>query len=289
MIALTQALIKYGLFNPMGVDTTLGHFEFSLLVLATLCIAAAGNVINDLYDIEVDAINKPGKIIIGNKVSEAMAFNLFIGLSIVGVGIGFYLSNHIGRSGFSALFVITSALLYIYSTSLKRTVLLGNIVVSALVALSLVIVGLYDLLPSISPENQPAQLRTFKVVLGYALFALTINFIREITKDIEDIKGDTETGMKTLPILIGAQRARLVTTGLIVITLVAILYYLVEVLYRHQMAVLYVLVAIAGPMMVFIIRSLSAKTTENFHNLSIILKIIMLTGILSIPLYPFIL
>ena len=103
MIALTQALIKYGLLNPMGVETSLGHFEFSLLVLATLCIAAAGNIINDLYDIETDTINKPGKIIVGNGISEAMAFNMFIGLSVVGVGIGFYLSNHIGRSGFSAL------------------------------------------------------------------------------------------------------------------------------------------------------------------------------------------
>src|SRR5690554_5074464 len=93
--------------------------QFTLLVLATLCIAAGGNIINDLYDIEIDRVNKPNKVIIGKSISERTANNLFIVLNVVGVGIGFYLSNVIGRPGFSALFIAISALLYLYASNLK--------------------------------------------------------------------------------------------------------------------------------------------------------------------------
>lgn len=286
MIALTQALIKYGLFLPLNVETSLNNFEFTLLVLATLCIAAAGNIINDVYDVETDTINKPDKVIVGKQISEATAFNLFIGLSIVGVGIGFYLSNHIGRTGFSAVFILTSALLYIYSTALKQTVLIGNIVVSTLVALSLIIVGLFELLPAIIPENQPVQLSAFIIVLAYALFAFTINLIREMIKDIEDMKGDAASGLKTFPVLIGIKHTKTVIIVLVLATLSAVVYYVINFLYQHQLAVLYVLVAIVGPLMYFIVKILSAKSNKNFHNLSAVLKLVMLTGILSIALYP---
>jgi len=117
LIALVQILIKYALLEPFEVVRfTLNDFGFGLLVLATLCIAAAGNVINDIYDVETDFVNKPTKIIVGNSISEKMAFNIYIILTIICVGVGFYLSNLVGRSGFSAIFVIISALLYIYST-----------------------------------------------------------------------------------------------------------------------------------------------------------------------------
>lgn len=256
------------------------------MVLATLCIAAAGNIINDVYDVETDTINKPDKVIVGKQISEATAFNLFIGLSIVGVGIGFYLSNHIGRTGFSAVFILTSALLYIYSTALKQTVLIGNIVVSTLVALSLIIVGLFELLPAIIPENQPVQLSAFIIVLAYALFAFTINLIREMIKDIEDMKGDAASGLKTFPVLIGIKHTKTVIIVLVLATLSAVVYYVINFLYQHQLAVLYVLVAIVGPLMYFIVKILSAKSNKNFHNLSAVLKLVMLTGILSIALYP---
>ena len=134
IIALVQVLIKYALFLPFNIDITLNWFGFSLLVLSTLCIAAAGYVINDLYDLETDLVNRPERVIVGKLISEKTANNLFIALNVIGVLIGFYLSHLVGKSSFFALFVIISALLYVYASYLKQSLLIGNIVVSILVA-----------------------------------------------------------------------------------------------------------------------------------------------------------
>ena len=137
MIALVQLFIKYALLEPFGVQTSLDPFGITLLILATICIAAAGNIINDIYDIETDIVNKPNTIIIDKSISEKIAYNLFIILNLIGVGVGFYLSHLVGRAAFFSIFVIISILLYVYASYLKCTLLVGNIVISMLVALRL--------------------------------------------------------------------------------------------------------------------------------------------------------
>ncbi|NOY47989.1 MAG: UbiA family prenyltransferase [Chlorobi bacterium] len=289
LIILTQVLIKYALFSSFGVSITLSLFEFMLLVSATICIAAAGNVINDVYDVETDLVNKPHKVIVGNSISEKTALNLFIILNVIGVGIGFYLSNRIGRSGFAALFIIISVLLYIYATYLKQTVLIGNIIISVLVAMSIIIVGLFDLLPAITPQNQQTQLAIFKIVFNYAVFAFMINLLREIIKDIEDIDGDSKVEIKTLPIVIGKKRATILVFILSLIPLFAVTYYVVTYLYKQQIAVVYFLVFIIAPLLYFTIKSISAKSNRELHQLSNIIKGVMLFGVLSLLLYPYML
>ncbi len=180
IIASVQILIKYALFEPFKIDVTLNWFGFSLLVISTICIAAAGYIINDIYDVETDLVNRPEKVIVGKSVSEKTANNLFILFNIVGVLIGFYLSHLIEKSSFFALFVLISALLYIYASYLKRTLLIGNFVISLLVAFTIIIVGIFDLLPAVNVENQTNQITMFKVLLDYALFAFIINLVREI-------------------------------------------------------------------------------------------------------------
>ncbi|MCK5402150.1 MAG: geranylgeranylglycerol-phosphate geranylgeranyltransferase [Flavobacteriaceae bacterium] len=289
MIALMQLLIKYALFEPFNIDITLNGFGFSLLVIATLCIAAAGNIINDLYDIDTDLINKPNKVIVSKSISEPMAFNLFLVFTIIGVCIGFYLSNLIDKSSFSAIFIFSSALLYLYSTSLKQTILIGNIVVSALVAMSIIIVGLFDLLPVVTPQNQQTQLTVFKILLDYACFAFILNLLREIIKDIEDIEGDTKAGMRTLPVVIGKNRAIKILFGLSLIPLFAVIYYVITYLYKQQIAVGYFLLFVIAPLLYFTIKIFNAKSKKELHHLSNVLKIIMLFGVLSLLLYKFIL
>lgn len=287
IIALVQVLIKYALFEPFNIDITLDGFGFSLLVISTLCIAAAGNIINDIYDIDTDLINKPNKVIISKSISEPKAFNLFLLLTILGVCIGFYLSNLINKTGFSAIFIFSSALLYVYSTSLKQTILIGNIIVSVLIAMSIIIVGLFDLLPAITPENQHTQLTMFKILLNYALFAFMINLMREIIKDIEDIEGDTKAVMRTLPIVTGKNRTTKVLFGLSFIPLIAVVYYVVTYLFNYQIAVGYFLLFIIAPLLYFTIKIFSAKTTKELHHLSNVLKLIMLFGVLSLLLYKY--
>ena len=288
LIALVQVLVKYALFESYNIQLTLNTLQFTLLVLATILIAAAGNIINDIYDIETDLVNKPEKVIINKTLSEKTALNLFIALNLLGVGLGFYLSNVIGRSGFAVIFVLISALLYIYASYLKQTFLLGNILVSALVGLSILIVPVFDLIPSLTSFNRELYLDIFKIAFTYAIFAFMINLLREIIKDIEDVNGDYKAQMKTLPILIGRDRTTMVVFALSFIPLLAVVNYIVSQLYNNMLAVIYFLIFVVGPMLYFTIKVFSAEQKKDYQHLSNVLKVIMLFGVLSLLLYPFV-
>ncbi|MEW4922614.1 geranylgeranylglycerol-phosphate geranylgeranyltransferase [Algibacter sp. 2305UL17-15] len=289
MIAIVQLLIKYALLEPFGVNTALDGLGITLLVLATIAIAGAGNIINDIYDVETDSINKPEKVIVGKTISEKSAYNLFIIFNVIGVGLGFYLSSSVGKSAYFSIFVVISALLYIYSSYLKQILIIGNVVVSMLVAASILIVGLFELTPNITPGNRDIQLVFFKILLDYALFAFIINLLREIAKDIEDIDGDYKVGMNTLPIAIGRERAKNVLIILNVIPLVIIIHYVISELYKQQISVIYFLVFIIGPLIYISIKLFGAKAKEDFHHISTVYKLVLFFGMLSLVHYLFIL
>ena len=288
MIALMQLLIKYALLEPFGVQITLDSFGIALLIIATICIAAAGNIINDIYDVDTDLINKPNKVIIGKKISEKTAYNLFIILNLIGVGVGFYLSHLVGRAPFFSIFVLVSVLLYVYASYLKRTFLVGNIVISMLVGLSLIVVGIFELIPVMTPTNQQTQVTFFKVILDYALFAFILNLLREIAKDIEDIDGDYKVGMNTLPIAIGRERAKNILTILNFIPLLGIISYVVSDLYKQPIVVGYFLLFIIGPLIYVSIKTYSTKTKNEIRHISNMYKLIMLFGMLSLLLYKYV-
>lgn len=289
LIALTQVLIKYALLEPFASTTTLSNFEFFLLVLSSVCLAAAGNIINDIHDIEIDRINKPEKVIVGKAISEKTAYNLFFALNIIGVSIGFYLAMAINKGPFFSIFAIISILLYIYSSFLKQMLLVGNLVVSVLVAFTILLVGLFELLPAITKMNQSTQFTFFKILFDYSVFAFMINFLREIVKDIEDVDGDYKEGIQSLPIVLGRERAAKIAFLLSFIPLAAIVYYTVTYLYHQQLAAGYFLMFLIAPMIYVSIKLFNAETKKQFHHISKVLKLVMLFGILSLLLYKFIL
>jgi 4-hydroxybenzoate polyprenyltransferase len=292
-IALVQILVKYALLLPFfeshGVVTTLSPLAFFLLVFATVCIAAAGYIINDIYDVEADKVNKPHKVIINRYISEKKATYVFIGLNIIGVGLGFYLSNGIGQSGFFVIFFIASALLYLYSSYLKQLPIVGNITVSLMVALSILLVGIFELLPTINPNNRAVQITFFKIILDYAIFAFSINLIRELVKDMEDIKGDYKVGLQTLPIVLGRNRANKIIFTLSLIPILAVIYYVITYLFKQVEVVGYFLLLVIGPLIYISIKSFSAEEKPEYSHISVMLKLVMLSGMLSMLLYPYIL
>ena len=285
MIAVVQLLVKYALFPAFTIDTTLNPLNFFLLILATLSIAAGGYIINDIYDIETDAINKPNKVTIGTKISESIANKLYILFTFIGVCLGFYLSHKVGRPPFFGLFVIIAASLYVYASYLKQIAVAGNIVVSILVALSLLIVGIFELIPAITIQNETVQSTMLEVLTDYAIFAFLINFIREIVKDIEDVDGDHKVGMQTLPILFGKARTSKVTMALTLITIIIIVYYVTTFLYMHVEAIAYYLIAVVGPLIYIAIKMFTAESNAQFKHISFMLKIVMIFGMLSMLLY----
>ena len=182
---------------------------------------------------------------------------------------------------------IISALLYVYASYLKQTFLIGNMVISVLVGLSILIVGIFELIPSMTAQNQGIQLAFFRILLDYAIFAFIINFIREIAKDIEDIDGDYKSGMHTLPIVIGRERASKILFVISFLPLLAVIYYLNKNLYKQPVAVIYYLIFIIAPLIYLCIIIFNAKTKKDFHTISKLLKTVMLFGMLSILLYKY--
>ncbi|GGI57694.1 geranylgeranylglycerol-phosphate geranylgeranyltransferase [Winogradskyella haliclonae] len=293
LIILAQLLIKYALLEPLkvdyGLDTALTPLGFILLVIATISIAAAGYIINDIEDVEADTINKPDSVIIGKQISEKSATNLFIILNIIGVVSGFLISRAVDKSAFFVLFIITSGLLYLYSTYLKRITLIGNIVIAGLVSLSILLVGIFDLIPVISDSNKSSQLFFLSLIKDYAIFAFMINLLRELVKDIEDTDGDYKMNIQSMPILLGRSRATKLVFILSLIPLMIIVFYLSNNLYKQPMAIGYVLILIVAPMIYSTIKLFNATHKKDYKHISTVLKLIMLTGVLSLLLFQFIL
>ena len=289
MIIIAQVLIKYALFEPFSVFTTLNTFGFILLVTTTICIAAAGNIINDIYDIDTDTVNKPQHVVIGKQVSEKMAYSLFFTLNIIGIVLGLYLSHSVGKSAFFPLFVIISLALYIYASYLKGTIVFGNLLISFLVAMSIIIVGIFDLLPAIIPQNRDTQITFFKIVVDYAIFAFLVNLIREIIKDIQDIDGDYKAGMNTLPIVLGRERANKIAFVVSMIPIAAVIYFMVTYLYKQQLVIAYFLICVIAPLIYATIKIFGALHKGHYKHISNIYKLVLFLGIMSLLLYPLLL
>ncbi len=284
MIAGMQIIFRYGFYRMQGVVPALFDYQFALLVLSTLCIAAAGYIINDINDQATDRENKPRRMIIGNRISESIAFNWYVGLNIAGVAIGFFLSHAVGRPWFTLIFMIMVLLLYQYSLNLKRTLLLGNLAVAFMVFLSVMILGIFDLFPILTTGNRAYLSVIFGVLLDYAIFAFIINLVREIVKDLEDVDGDYNQGMNTLPIAAGVKRTARAVFWLSLIPVALVLFYIYQYFFNTGLmyAVVYSLILVAAPLVYFSIKMWDASSKKDFSHLSLVLKLIMLFGIISI-------
>ncbi|MCC4923704.1 geranylgeranylglycerol-phosphate geranylgeranyltransferase [Flavobacterium chungbukense] len=284
MLAFMQLLFRYAFLKQQEIPLALSDWQYGLLVLSTVLLAAAGYVINNIYDVATDSINKPNDVVVGKGISETTAFNIYIALNVSGVGIGFLLSNIIQKPTFASLFILIASLLYFYSTSLKQIMILGNVVVAVLLAASVLIIGVFDLFPVTTSENKALMASLFSILTDYALFAFMINFIREIIKDIEDVNGDYNQGMNTLPIAIGINRAAKIALGFAIIAFILLSLYSNTYFMQNKLyiVIFYAFATVLAPLLYFIVKIFSAKTQKDFHHLSTILKLILFFGILSI-------
>ena len=284
LLAFMQFIFRFGFLKFQTVFLSLTDWQYGLLIISTVLIAAAGYIINDIMDQETDNYNKSNTVIIGKSISEKAAYNLYFVLNITGVGIGYYLANVIHKPSFAGAFIIISATLYMYATSLKQMILIGNIIVALLLSFSVLIIGLFDLLPATYDGNQAEMGTLFSILIDYAVFAFIINLIREIVKDMEDVDGDYNQGMNTLPIAIGISRTAKIVSVLGIIATVILLWYINSnlMLSKLYFAVIYGLLFIVGPIIFFVVKVWNAKSKKDFHLLSTVLKWVIFFGILSI-------
>jgi 4-hydroxybenzoate polyprenyltransferase len=289
MLALMQLLFRYGFLNFQNIPLALTDLQYCLLVFATVMIAAGGYVINNIMDQATDNDNKPNQVVVGKSITEIQAYNVYFAVTVLGVGTGFYLSNVIAKPGFAAIFIIISATLYLYATSLKQMLLVGNFVVTFLLAFSVIIIGVFDLLPIITSENRTAMADLFSILMDYAIFAFIINFIREIVKDLEDVNGDYNQGMNTLPIVLGINRTSKLVLILSLFPMVMVIFYIKKYFFAYDLyiAALYTLLSIVAPLIYFAIKMADAKKSQDFHHLSTVLKLIILFGLFSIVIVSY--
>ena len=283
LLVVAQLLFRYGFLEFQDIALALTDLEFAILVLSTACIAAGGFIINTIFSQERYDFNQDTAII-GTSISEAQAYNWYIGLNVLGVAGGFYLSNVIEKPGFALLFIIASGTLYLYASSLKQSLLLGNFIISILAAISVVVVGLFDLFPMITPENQLQLGLLFRILLDYALFAFLLNFIHEMIKDLETVDEDYNSGIKTVPIVLGKGRASKIVLVLTSLITAYFAYYIFEYFFNNNLYIstLYCLLTVIAPLVFFCIQLSNAKKATHFKSLQLLLKVVLFFGVTSV-------
>lgn len=240
--------------------------ELFLLSLSTVLIAAAGYIINDYYDIKIDYLNKPEKVVIGNLLKRRLALAIHWLLNLSGTLLGFLVNIYLGIINLLAAF-----LLWLYSNHLKRLPFFGNLTVAFLTGLSLLVILV------IYPQNH-------MLVIIYAIFAFFINLIREIIKDLEDWRGDEAFGCHTLPIVWGIRRTKTIVY-LLLLLLAFLLGILVFSLENYFLKMYFAILVF--PAVIFVWKLIFSDTKKDFHFLSRFSKWIMLSGIISMIFFKF--
>ena len=288
IIAITQICIKYVVFAPVNTYSKFTPALFCVSLLSTLLIAAAGYIINDYFDVKTDKINRPETVVVDVSIKRRWAMILHIIFSITGLLLGIYLAMKCHNMKLVTFQILSIILLWFYSTNFKKQLLVGNLVVSLLTAAIPVMPMIYDFY--ISTPDTLVTFMTSKInyelkvliviTFGYSGFAFLTSFAREVIKDMEDYRGDIQTGCKTMPIVWGIITSKVVTFFVILITIGMLIIAGIKFYYENQpIALLYISGLVLLPLSVLLILIIRARTSEDFKVASLLLKFIMLFGI----------
>ena len=292
-IALTQFLFEYCIFEPVfGNDVTVTiNSSFNLLVIASVLIAAAGYIINDYFDLDIDQINKPEKVVVSSVISRRWVIFWHMVLSMLGVYCTMFALNFSAYWHLILANMCSVIFLWVYSTSLKKQLLIGNLLISLLTAwvIGILYFSKYPLngFPN-SNYSFSQNASFFRLSILYTGFAFVISLIREVVKDLEDIEGDRKYGCKTMPILWGVNASKVfISVWLIVLIATLFILQLYVIQLGWWWSILYCLVFIISPLIYVFKKLFLAKTAAHFHHLSVVIKFVMFTGILSMAFFRF--
>lgn len=277
--ALRPAILKAG-----GIPV-LTEWTFGLIAAATVLTTLAGYVLNDYYDRDIDAINKPDRVFWGRYLPPSMALMFYSALVVVVHGLAFFLDRELRPSNHWPLWVFpgVSFLLFLYAWQLKCTAIVGNLIVSILCGVVPIII--------LFPEERPIWIASFiqpdalqqavGVVWLYSIFAFFTNLLREQIKDLEDFQGDAACNCATLAVLKGPRFAKkpAALAGIAVSVLIAFLLYFWQQTNAPDWQI------VAG-ILLLLLPALSAtavvywsKTKRDLNRASMLVKIIMFVGV----------
>lgn len=285
MIGAIPLVYHFGILKLNGFDTALNTLQTILLALSIMCAAGAGNIVNDLYDLEADKINKPHRVTLGKVISERFAMRTFGVLAFLGIAIPVGIALTTPDQNLILIFSVTSlatAIVWLYAVDFKGRVLIGNLLIAVLAALNAWYITLFDVLPTLSRTNEH-QLQAVHILNAIAVFAFLSTLIRELIKDVEDIKGDRLVGYKTLATQWSIRPVK-GFIALLVACELALLTYAAHKIYHtsSELGGIWVIVVLALPLLLYmIIRLGRAKEPSDFTPISSFMKVHMLLGIIT--------
>lgn len=294
-IALTQSLfyfiIEHNIFIEIDYPSVplLGTKDFVLLLLSSVAIAAGGYIINDYFDMDIDNVNKPQKLIIGKFISRRWAMLFHMLLSLIGLFLTAVVALHLNNIMLLVLNFVSVVLLLFYSTTFKKRLLVGNVIISLLTAWVVGVLFIAEIKFSdvdYMLKNITVIERLYKFTLIYAGFAFIVSLVREVVKDLEDIIGDKKYGCTTMPIVWGVNTSKIYAAIWLVVLigiLGAIFFYAIINVWNGLIPIL---VIVLLSFLIFILYHIKkASTTRDFGKISSQVKLLMLIGILSMLLF----
>lgn len=226
VIALAQLLAYLGFVEPIiastGLPFHLPVWQLAALIVATTFIAASGFVVNDYFDIKIDRINRPDRVIVSNSISKPDAMHIYQIFTIAGVAIGVVAAVFLKSLTIAFIYIVVAGLMWFYSSSYKRMLIVGNLIVSVSAALVPIIPAFAakELLVEKYEEiilELPIVSGVYTACCALALLIFIFVFVLELLKDIRDAEGDREMECHTIPVVWGEKAARIIATVLIVI------------------------------------------------------------------------
>lgn len=266
----------------------------ALLIAGTVLIAAGGYVINDYFDVKIDAINRPDRLIVTRSVSKQQAMRLFQVLTATGIVCGLVVAWVLRSWVVAVIFVFVPGLLWFYSASYKRQMIVGNLIIALVAALCPLLIAVSNVaylklhygnvngINVLEYISLPRDL--YMWIGGFAAFAFLATLIREIIKDMQDQMGDRELECHSLPVVLGEQPTKIIVTVLLLLLAGAIVWLAWWVIpFPHTWNTLHIRYAVFGllvPIACVLWQLWSARISSEYRTAQAVMKFVMLMGVL---------
>ncbi|MEN9883777.1 MAG: hypothetical protein RLZZ420_994 [Bacteroidota bacterium] len=292
-IVFTQYFFYFFILIPIYSDSP-GSIVLTLsvlhwLVLASVLIAGGGYVINDYFDLNIDRINKPQKLVIDRFISRRWAMFFHLILSFAGIVISAYIAYLLNNPLLLVFNLLSVFLLFVYSSTFKKKLLTGNVIIATLSAwvIMVLFVAMCQWNPgTLIPEWTSQLHEVYKIALVYSAFAFIVSLIREVVKDIEDEEGDKKNGCKTMPIVWGIKSTKVFIGVWILVLFGLLIVFLFNLIISRWLWGIFYIIFVLLPFLVRIYMAFSkALTKKHYAELSREVKLFMLAGILSMLIY----
>ena len=302
IISLSQIFIKFFFIDFFIQKDQLLNENFVILLIITILIAASGYIVNDIYDYNLDQINKPKKVVLGKFLKSRDAIIIYMMFNCLAIVLSIFLCMKIEQEIYILVFLLIIYCLWLYSKKLKKYKTIGNILIAFFISLSILNVPLFSYKNILSDD----RFFVFLIISIFSVLAFLINLKREIIKDIEDIEGDKIHKVKSLPIIFGTKKSKLVTIIIGIILMFAISSLITfqililksdllldvggnqfsnpQIWGANYISIIYMFIIL---IMFFYVELLilNATTKTNFTKASKLLKYLMLLSLLSIPVF----